>query len=160
MKKIIGLITILLLFTACKKKENPLVGEKAYNFNLKNINEQQIQLNDFKGQKIMLHFWADWCASCREEFFTLQNVYELIKQNNSTLIGVNVGQTRDHIKELVNEYGVSFPMLRDESKNIAEEYVVRGLPMNYFITKKCKIYKVITGWMNKDEILKIFNEMD
>ena len=160
MKKILLITILLILLSACEKKENPLVGQIAYDFELKDVKEQQHKLNDFRGQKILLHFWADWCASCREEFYTLQNVYDAIKDHDATVIGVNVGQTKEHVKELIDEYGVTFPMLRDESKTITEKYHVVGLPMNFFIEKTGKIHRVVTGWMNKDNILEIIQKME
>ena len=160
MKNVIIFISVVFIFLACEKKENPLIGQTAYEFELNDVSEQSISLSDFKNQKIMLHFWADWCASCREEFFALENINEVLKLQNATLIGINVGQTKEHVKELIDEYGVTFPMLRDESKEISEKYNVRGLPMNYFITTSGKIHKVITGWMDKDKILEIMQEMD
>jgi peroxiredoxin len=160
MKKMCFGILLLLLIMSCEKKENPLVGQNAFDFALMNVEGQLQKLNDFKGQNIMLHFWADWCASCREEFYTLQNVYDSIKDNNATVIGVNVGQEKEHVKELIDEYDVTFTMLRDENKEITEKYHVVGLPMNYFITKSGKIHKVITGWMDKDKILEILQEID
>lgn len=160
MKKILVYIILLIVFISCEKKENPLIGQNAYDFVLKDVSEKSNNLSDFKNQKIMLHFWADWCASCREEFYTLQNVYDSIKDKNATVIGINVGQAKEHVKELIDEYDVTFPMLRDESKEIAEKYSVSGLPMNYFIMTSGKVHKVITGWMNKDKILEILLEMD
>ena len=160
MKKHFIYLILLIVFNSCEKKENPLLGQKAYDFVLEDVYEQSIKLNNFKNQKIMLHFWADWCASCREEFYTLQNVYDSIKQQNATVIGINVGQTKKHVKELIDEYKITFPMLRDESKEIAEKYHVVGLPMNYFLNKSGIIHKVVTGWMDMDKILEILQEMN
>ena len=160
MKKYLIYLILLVVFNSCEKKVNPLLGQIAFDFALMDVDGQQQKLSEFKNQKIMLHFWADWCASCREEFYTLQNVHDSIKQQNATVIGVNVGQTKEHVNELVDEYGVTFPMLRDETKEIAEKYKVHGLPMNYFITTSGKIHKVVTGWMNKDKIFEILQEMD
>jgi peroxiredoxin len=160
MKIVIICIIIMLVFCCCEKKENPLIGQKAYEFVLKDVKEQSKKLSEYNNQKIMLHFWADWCSSCREEFFTLENIYQQLKLQNAIIIGINVGQTKEHVKELIDEYGITFPMLRDESKEISEKYEVRGLPMNYFITTSGKIHKVITGWMDKDKILQVIKEMD
>jgi len=158
MKKI--LILVLILFSACDKKENPMIGQDAYDFEINNVFDQQIKLSEYKGQKIMLHFWADWCASCREEFYTLQNVYDAINGKDATVLGVNVGQAKEHVKELIDEYGVTFPMLRDDNKKVAEKYHVVGLPMNFFITKSGKIHEIVTGWMDKDTILEIIQKME
>ena len=160
MKNGIIIIGLMFVILACEKKENPLIGQTAYDFVLKDSSDQSQKLSDFNSQKIMLHFWADWCASCREEFYTLQNIYDALKKQNSTIIAINVGQTKDHVKELIDEYGVTFPMLRDESKEISEKYNVHGLPMNYFITTTGTIHKIVPGWMDKDKILQIMQEMD
>jgi peroxiredoxin len=160
MEKNIIFLLIFFTFSTCDKNENPLNGQKAYDFVLKDVSEQSKKLSDFKNQKIILHFWADWCASCREEFFTLQNIYDLLIQQNATIIGINVGQSKEHVKELIDEYGVTFTMLRDKSNEISKEYNVHGLPMNYFLTTSGIIYKIIPGWMDKEKILAIMKDMD
>ena len=160
MRKLILLILLSSMLCNCDKKENPLLGQIAYDFSLINNYDQQQKLSDFKDKNIMLHFWADWCASCREEFYTLQNVYDSVKDKDATVIGINVGQTKEHVQELIDEYAVTFTMLRDEDKSIAEKYHVVGLPMNYFITKSGQIHKVVTGWMDKEKILEVFKQME
>ena len=56
MKKIILIYCLFIVIAACEKKNNPLIGQKAYNFILKDVSEQSKRLSDFKNQKILLHF--------------------------------------------------------------------------------------------------------
>lgn len=69
MSKVILFFVLIIVLFSCEKKENPLIGQTAYDFVLNDVADQSKKLSDFKNQKIMLHFWADWCASCGEEFF-------------------------------------------------------------------------------------------
>ena len=58
----------------------------------KNINKENVDLDDFKGKLILLNFWATWCAPCKEEMPSLDNLLSNSKFSNLKIFPINIGQ--------------------------------------------------------------------
>ena len=58
----------------------------------------QLNLNDYKGNLILLNFWATWCAPCKEEMPSLDQLQDIKDLNNLKIFPINVGQ--DNLKNL------------------------------------------------------------
>lgn len=93
-------------------------------------------LSRYKGQPIILNFWASWCAPCRAEMPALQKAYEKYADDGLVILAIN--QTFiddiDAAREFSDELGLTFPLLRDDDGRISESlYGVRGLPTTVVI---------------------------
>ncbi|MFP4021177.1 MAG: peroxiredoxin family protein, partial [Halanaerobium sp.] len=52
------------------------VGMQAPDFTLKNMDDKEVSLSDYRGQKVFLNFWASWCPPCRQEMPDMQKLHE------------------------------------------------------------------------------------
>lgn len=93
----------------------------------------------------MLHFWATWCPPCREEMPLFQKLYDELSTSGLVIIGINVGESPEIVRNFVRESGVTFPILLDEKGEIANRYGVRGLPTTFWIDSEGKIVDVTLG---------------
>ena len=125
----------------------PQKGFSAPNFSLLDTQGQELQLEDFQGQAIILNFWATWCPPCKAEMPDLQNVF--IQKQHSGVVVLGVNRTdQDNSLELdrfLESYGITFPVLLDSSGEIAKIYNISALPTTYFIRPDGIIHKVIVG---------------
>jgi len=133
--------------------------QQATSFSLSGVDSVQYNLEDYRGKIVLLHFWADWCPRCRQEFARLQKVNDELKDRGLQILAINVGQTKEHILELKQEYRLSFPLLLDQKKEIAEKYGVKGLPTSLFIDKKGMIQAKEIGWLSAEQVQSIFEKM-
>jgi peroxiredoxin len=133
-------------------------GDIAPEFQAVNTVGKSFSLSYFKDKKILIHFWADWCAECRAEFPKLEKSYQKYKDNNFEIIGVNVGQSKKHVQSFVDEFNLTFPMLMDEQSAIAKQYGIRGLPTNFFLDENMVVTKIIIGWVDEKQISQIINK--
>ena len=69
--------------------KNPKAHEKVI---FKDINQKDVNLDDFKGKLIILNFWATWCAPCREEMPSLDNLQLNSNFSNLKIFPINIGQ--------------------------------------------------------------------
>lgn len=144
---IAGLILLIAFFlTGCSarntSKEN--LGQ-APPFTLPSLEGQEKTLEEFKGRPILLHFWATWCPPCREEMPLFQKIYSELSASGLVIIGINVGDSPEIVRNFVRELGISFPILLDEKGEIANKYGVRGLPTTFWIDPGGKIVDVTLG---------------
>lgn len=132
----------------------PIAGHPAPEFTLKNVEGQTVSLSDFRGQPVIINFWATWCGPCRVEMPHLQAAYEAHQPNGLVVLGVNLTE-RDSpqaVPDFLAEFGLTFPVVLDESGQVAEMYRVFGQPASVFVTEDGVIHQVFQGPVNEQFI--------
>jgi peroxiredoxin len=95
-----------------------------------------IDLSQFKGQVVMINFWASWCVPCRQEMPLLETIYKKYKPLGFTLIGVNVEPDQKDAESFLKQTPVSFPVLFDAKSQVSGLYNVQVMPTTVFIDRK------------------------
>ena len=158
MMRLIKVVTMTLLLAillgACSTPESgPEVGKKAPEFQLASLDGEEKKLGDFRGQVIVLNFWATWCPPCREEMPALQKVYRDMHEHGVIVVGVNLGEPASRVREFVDEFGVEFPILLDHHGEVAQEYRVRALPVTFWIDRSGIIRDITIGGPMPEEFI-------
>ena len=123
----------------------------APSFTLTALSGQPATLNQFKGQVVMVNFWATWCGPCQQEMPLLDQMYKKYKPAGFTLIGVNVDKEEPAVKELLARKPVSFPVLLDPANQVSKAYHVNEMPSSVIIDRKGEIRYVHKGYHPGDE---------
>lgn len=157
-------LTILVAFflTACssKKGDLPLLkqGSKAPDFVLTDLNGKVVNFKkDFYGKKVLLNFWASWCASCKEEMKALEEAYKASRDKGFNVIGINVYQDKEEVERFVHELGLTFPILLDREGDVAEAYNVFGIPVSYLIDSSGIVKEKYLGGLSQEELKEIIS---
>lgn len=138
-------------FTAQPAQSAPIQlaqkGFMAPDFSLLDTAGQETSLADFKGQAVILNFWATWCPPCKAEMPDLQKAYTLQKEQGLVIIGINRTDQDDPAEAaaFIQNYGLTFPILLDPTGKVAQAYQVSALPTTIFIRPDGIIHKVIVG---------------
>lgn len=151
------LVFVSIHFLACNP--NPLAkGSTAPSFKLKNLEGKKVGLADYKGKVVLVHFWTDFCKSCRAEFPKIQEYYSNLEGEDFELLAVNVGQSVATSKKFQKDFKASFPMLADTDGIMQDLYAINAFPTNYFIGPDGKIIRKIVGWVNEKQVEVIINQ--
>ncbi|MGB8646291.1 MAG: TlpA disulfide reductase family protein [Anaerolineae bacterium] len=130
----------------------PKVGAEAIDFAVMGIDQQTIQLAQFRGKPVILNFWATWCGPCSAEMPNIEKVYQ---QHNGAVVflAVDQGDNRDAVSGYADLYHLHFPILLDPHQQVGDRYRVQALPTTVFIDSKGIIREVhIGGPMSTDYI--------
>lgn len=135
---------------AYQKKEDELTlyakGAPAYNFSLKDINDQTVSFSDFKGKVVVLDIWAMWCAPCLAEKPYFQKVEEHFKDRNDIVfIGISHDglDRKDVWKKFIEKKGwKNIELLANYDESIGKYYKVEGIPRLMIFDKEGKIVTV------------------
>ena len=153
----IAILTLIVIGCNQQKDRQDLGFAKP--FQLYDADSVSFALADYKNKPVLIHFWADWCTHCRQEFPKIQSAYTKIQPKGIEILAVNSGQTREHVLEIKTSFGLTFPLLVDEEAKTAEKYAVSGLPTSFIVDKKGKIIEKHIGWLEEKQILDIFNKI-
>ncbi|AGB41876.1 Peroxiredoxin [Halobacteroides halobius DSM 5150] len=130
------------------------VGNIAPDFTLVNLKGEQVSLSDYRGQFVMVNFWATWCPPCRAEMPDLDAFYDNNKQD-FVILGVNIGESKAKVKSFIEENGYDYPILLDQERGAAFKYRVSVIPTSYFVGPQGKIQYVKRGTVNQAELNQI-----
>ena len=127
--------------------KNPKIYEDVI---FKDINQKNVNLDDFKGKLVILNFWATWCAPCKEEMPSLDNLQSNSNLDNLKIFPINIGQ------ENISKSKLFFKQLNiknldiyiDSSITLAKKFALRGVPTTILINKDGKEFARIMGSIN------------
>jgi thiol-disulfide isomerase/thioredoxin len=120
----------------------------------KDINQKDVNLANFKGKLIILNFWATWCAPCKEEMPSLDDLQLDDKLSNLKIFPINIGQediskSEFFFKELnIKNLNIYF----DAPITLTKKFSLRGVPTTILFNKKGEEFARIIGSIDfKDE---------
>ncbi len=123
------------------------IAGMAPDFTLKSRSGENLKLSEYRGQVVMLNFWASWCGPCRKEMPLLEDLYRRYKDLGFTILAVNVEETSNDALEMLKEISVSFPVLFDNENKVSDTYGVEAMPSTVLLNRDGKMRFVHLGYM-------------
>jgi thiol-disulfide isomerase/thioredoxin len=121
-------------------------------FQLSGRNGKPVDLSQFKGQVVMINFWATYCVPCRQEMPLLEEIYKKYKPMGFTLVGVNVeSDSKGAEAWLAKQKPVTFPIAFDTESKVSKLYNVAVMPSTVFVDRKGNIRIVHKGYKAGEE---------
>jgi|TARA_B110000037_G_scaffold122222_1_gene139609 thiol-disulfide isomerase/thioredoxin len=124
--------------------KNPKTYE---NVTFMDINQNIVNLDDFRGKLMILNFWATWCAPCKEEMPSLDDLQSNAKLNNLKIFPINIGQ-EDISKSIsfFKELNIkNLDIYIDAPITLAKKFSLRGVPTTILFNKQGKEFARIMG---------------
>lgn len=143
---------------------SPLIDKPAPAFSLARLDapEQQLGLEDLKGQVWLLNVWASWCVACRQEHPLL---VDLARQNVVPIYGLNYKDKRDEALAWLGRYGNPYAVsLSDTEGLVGIDYGVYGVPETFVVDKsgtiRLKHIGPVTPEALRDTILPLVRKLN
>lgn len=123
----------------------PAAGMPASAFSLTDLNGKSHTLEQYRGKIVLLNFWATWCKPCTSEMPAMQSVYDRLRDNGFVVLAVNELEDEAKVREHIQQYKHTFPVLLDSDNKVANQYGVFGLPVSVFIDQAGVVQEYIKG---------------
>ena len=134
---------------------SPIPGTTAPDFTLVDAHtEQPVSLSNFKGQPVILNFWATWCGPCKIEMPHLQDAHNDYHSSGVTILAINSGEDSKTVLSFASELNLTFPMLLDSTGTVQQQYQIRGFPSTVFIHKDGTIAHNHIGMISADLLIE------
>ncbi len=144
-KRLGTIIASMLLLTSCYSGSRPpRVGETAPDFAITD-NSKTIALHDFKGEVVVLNFWATWCPPCVEEVPSLVAMQKQLAPKGVKVLAVSIDVDQNAYQKFLKDHGVDFMTVRDPDKRTATMYGTFGWPETYIIDRKGVVRRKFIG---------------
>ena len=102
-------------------------------------------LADYRGQVVVLNFWASWCKPCREESPLLERWHRRIRDRGATVLGVDILDVTGRAQAFVDEFDLTYPMLKDKDGEGLDKFGVVAYPETFVIDRQGRIAAVQRG---------------
>jgi peroxiredoxin len=123
----------------------PAGAHEMPDFDLPLLDGGTLSSDELRGSPVVLNFFASWCAPCREEAPLLERTWREYRDEGVHVVGVDIEDTERSVEHFVDEYGLTYPVIRDEDKELARALDVYGLPQTFFIDERWRLLTSAEG---------------
>ena len=109
--------------------------------------DNSMSLSDFKGQVVLVQFWATYCTPCRLEMPSMNKLMKSLEDNKIPfkILAINMGETKEEVQKFVDEVKPAFTILMDSTGENVQKWNVFAAPSNFLIGKKGNIRYTLYG---------------
>lgn len=115
-------------------------------FTLASMAGPTVNLDQYKGQVVMINFWASWCGPCRQEMPLLDQLYQQYADLGFALLGVNVEENPADAERMLKDTPVTFPILFDAENTVSQLYDVTAMPSTVIVDRDGNVRFVHKGY--------------
>ncbi len=127
-------------------------GNLASDFTLETIDGTKVSLSDYRGDVVLVNFWATWCPPCRAEIPDLEAAYQARQGDGFVVLGINVEEPREAVAPFAQAIGMSYPVLLDRGGQVMKMYRAPGLPMSLILDRDGVIQVRHVGFLTREQL--------
>ena len=124
-------------------------------FDLKALAGGPVRIPDSTGRVLVLNFWATWCGPCKEEMPSLARLQSQFDSAQVSVVTVTSDRYPQGIKQVLDQLGITLPVLFDEDEELSRHFMVRGLPTTVLLDRSGRTVGRAVGpraWDSKESI--------
>ena len=128
-----------------------LVGKGAPDFVLRALDGRNLRLSEYRGQVVLVNFWARWEGDAREQMHALDRINITYQRAGLVVLGVSVDEDVRRAREFADAAAVSYPILFDNGSSIGKDYMLQKMPMTILVDRAGVVRYSIVGFKRGDE---------
>ena len=125
------------------------LGALAPGFQLTTLGGEKRSLSDYRGQFVLINFWATWCSACNKEIKYLQKAYQSLDSEKLSFLTISLDHNRRALEYFIQKNGYTMPVLYSQQK-VIDDYRCHIIPATYLIDPAGKIVYRKLGFKKED----------
>lgn len=140
----------LALLSGCYSNTRPRhIGQAAADFTVQD-SDRKVALNQFRGQVVVLNFWATWCPPCLEELPSLIRMQERTKNQGVVVLAISIDEDEDAYHRFLQQHELKLLTVRDPQQKVSTMYGTTGWPETYIIDRQGVVRRKFVGAVDWD----------
>ncbi len=131
-----GVYPVTSLLAVNNAAAQPDAGHPAPDFIIHLPDGSSTSLAAYRGQPVVINFWATWCPPCREEMPELAKAYARYRDQGLVVLAINDAEAHDQVAAFMQEFGLSLPVIIDPQGEVMRAYKTNALPSTFFIDRR------------------------
>jgi len=128
-----------------------LVGQDAPDFVLKTLDGSNLRLSEFRGQVVLVNFWARWAGDSRQEMPALNRINTTYQRAGLVVLGISVDEDLRRAREFAGAMKVSYPIMFDTGADLGREYSLQKMPMTILVDRSGVVRFSHVGYKRGDD---------
>jgi cytochrome c biogenesis protein CcmG/thiol:disulfide interchange protein DsbE len=134
-------------------------GKIALDFTLESLDGTRVFLSDYRGQVVLLNFWATWCPPCQAEIPDLEAAYRSYREDGLVILGIDVEESAHAIESFLEDVEMTYPILLDETARVYREYRAPGLPTTLILDREGVIRVRHPGYLSARQLAEYLDQV-
>ena len=134
-----------------------MVGKDAPDFVLKTLAGTNLRMSEFRGQVVLVNFWARWAGDSRQEMPALNKINTTYERAGLVVLGISVDEDLRRAREFAEAMKVSYPIMFDTGSDIGREYLLEKMPMTILVDRSGVVRYSHVGFKTGDDRIYLEN---
>ena len=128
-----------------------MTGEAAPDFVLKSVSGDNLRLSEYRGEVVLVSFWATWCGECRTQLTELNDWYGTYATAGLRLLAVGLDRELGAVSKTAASLALDFPVVHDGDLEVSRLYGVSEMPVAVLIDRDGIVREVFEGFRRSSE---------
>ncbi len=146
-----GVMLFAVVFATSNAAPPTLVGKDAPDFVLRALDGRNLRLSEYRGQVVLLNFWARWEGDTREQMHALDRINTTYQRAGLVVLGVSVDEDLRRAREFAEAMAVSYPILFDKESGLGKDYMLQKMPVTILVDRAGVVRYSVVGFKRGDE---------
>ena len=146
-----AVLTVSFLVAASMAAAPTLVGKDAPDFVLKGMDGRNLRMSEYRGQVVLVNFWARWAGDSRQEMPALDRINTTYGRAGLVVLGISIDEDLARAREFAGAMKVSYPILFDTGSDIGRDYQLQKMPMTILVDRAGIVRYSNVGFKRGDE---------
>jgi len=146
-----GLMACAAWASAAAADAPSMVGKDAPDFVLKATDGSNLRLSEYRGQVVLVNFWARWANDSRREIPALDRINTTYRRAGLVVLGISVDEDLRRAHEFAASMKVSYPMMFDSGEGIGRDYQLGKMPMTILVDRSGVVRYAHLGYKRGDD---------